>query len=70
MVNGRSFVNLDRSASMVQLSDMAYLDPIDASIKFMDMGYDSQFVSLGGADIYILSNPDEVIIACRGTQYS
>jgi len=50
------------------LSNFAYLDPFESKPKFDELGFRSEFFNCNGSQAYLLTNDEDAIVVCRGTQ--
>lgn len=58
----------EQSLLFAKLSNIAYLQPNESTSKFKELGFDNEFYSINGSDVYCVFNDDDVIVVCRGTQ--
>ncbi len=60
---------LRKSLLFAELSQIAYLDDVMASKAAGQIGFtNAQFVEVDGAQTYLFSNANDLVIACRGTE--
>ena len=57
-----------KSLLFAKLSNIAYLNPDESNKPFLDLGFNSTFFENNGSQAYCLTNDDDVVIVCRGTQ--
>jgi len=61
--------SLDRSLLFAEISMLSYLAHDEAEPVFRDLGFtDVQFVERDNAEVYVLGDDDDVVVACRGTE--
>ena len=65
-INMRPFT--EQAHLFAQLSEIAYTDPKDSKAVFTELGFNSEFINENGSQAYLLTNADDAIVVCRGTQ--
>ena len=66
LINARPFP--EQAHLFAQLSEIAYTDPKDSEVQFKELGFKSEFIDVKGSQAYLLTNADDAIVVCRGTQ--
>jgi triacylglycerol lipase len=65
-INMRSFP--EQAYLFARLSELAYNEPADNKVQFKHLGFVSEFIDVNGSQAYLLTNADDAIVVCRGTQ--
>ena len=65
-INMRPFP--EQAHLFAQLSDIAYSDPKDSEVQFKELGFKAEFINVNSSQAYLLTNADDAIVVCRGTQ--
>ena len=51
-----------------KISELAYLDGKEGKKAFKELGFNATLIDVDGSQAYWLTNADDLVIACRGTQ--
>lgn len=65
-INMRPFP--EQAHLFARLSEIAYTDPKDSEVQFKELGFSSEFIDVKGSQAYLLTNSDDAIVVCRGTE--
>jgi len=57
-----------QSLLFAQFSEIAYLEPDEANPEFAKLGYKAEFIDEKQSEAYLVSDKNDFIIVCRGTQ--